>query len=374
MTIDTHFAIAERVEEEVLAEEIEIVNKNAVVSGLLLSIGGLLAILNEQRQVVALNDSFLKVLGIDDPLKALGLRPGEAMQCIHAHDHPAGCGTSRYCSTCGAAIAIVSSLGQDKPVERVCALTANQGDNLVDLALLVRYHPIRIDQKRFLLLFIQDISQQQHRAALERTFFHDINNLLGMLLGASELLMADNPSGIARSIHQASMRLVKEVAIQRCLLQSESSAYQPTWQEFPIEQIIEELESFFTNYPVAQGKDIVFPESSPTLFVRTDISLLLRVLCNMVLNALEATLEGGVVKVWLEHENQMLSFCVWNALEIPGDVVGRIFQRNFSTKQQDGRGIGTFSMKLLGEKILGGRVDFTTSGEDGTVFVFSLPL
>ena len=68
------------------------------------------------------------------------------------------------------------------------------------------------------------------------------------------------------------------------------------------------------------------------------------------------------------------SFCVWNAGEIPADIAKRVFQRNFSTKAQAGRGIGTFSMKLFGEKYLGGRVDFTTSSSDGTVFRFILPL
>ncbi len=52
----------------------------------------------------------------------------------------------------------------------------------------------------------------------------------------------------------------------------------------------------------------------------------------------------------------------------------RIFQRNFSTKAEAGRGIGTFSMKLLGEEVLGGKVSFTSTENDGTVFVLSHPL
>ncbi len=66
------------------------------------------------------------MLGIDDLAKALGLRPGEALQCIHADDEPSGCGTTKFCSTCGAAIAIVSSLKHNKSVERICALSSNR--------------------------------------------------------------------------------------------------------------------------------------------------------------------------------------------------------------------------------------------------------
>ena len=92
----------------------------------------------------------------------------------------------------------------------------------------------------------------------------------------------------------------------------------------------------------------------------------------MIINALEATAENGEVKIWIEHNGDFLSFCVWNAEEITGDVKNRIFQRNFSTKSELGRGLGTYSMKLFGEEVLGGKVDFTTSEAEGTVFRFSL--
>jgi hypothetical protein len=130
----------------------------------------LLAILNEHRQIVALNDSFLKMLGIDDPSECLGLRPGEALQCIHANEEPDGCGTTRFCSSCGAAIAIVSSLGQDKPVERICLLSAKKADTTIDLALLVRSHPIRIDGKGFYYYFFR-ISLSSNKGPLWKEHF-----------------------------------------------------------------------------------------------------------------------------------------------------------------------------------------------------------
>lgn len=95
-------------------------------------------------------------------------------------------------------------------------------------------------------------------------------------------------------------------------------------------------------------------------------------MCNMVTNALEATDENGTVKVWFEQDEKFLVFCVWNGKLIPEEVQLRIFQRNFSTKEGAGRGIGTYSMKLLGEKILGGKVSFTSS-ETGTIFQFAIP-
>jgi sensor histidine kinase regulating citrate/malate metabolism len=58
-------------------------------------------------------------------------------------------------------------------------------------------------------------------------------------------------------------------------------------------------------------------------------------------------------------------------IEAVPEISNRLFQRNFSTKSEAGRGIGTYSMKLFGEKVLGGKVSFTSSEEDGTLFKFS---
>jgi K+-sensing histidine kinase KdpD len=372
--MNTFFAPAERANEEQLAAEIKFVSKNPVMEGLLRSIHGLLAVLDEHRQIIAVNDSFLQVLGIDDPSGTLGLRPGEVLECVHAQDEPAGCGTTAFCSTCGAAIAIVSSLEQDEPVERTCALSANSQDGkLQDIALSVRSVPIKLENQRYLLLFLQDISEQERRAALERTFFHDIGNILCMLCGASELLYGDVPSDLSKSVHTASLRLAQEVQVQRCLSQGTSCDFRLTWQDSTTGQVMEEIESFFASHPVAHEKNLDVSKDCPDVPIRTDMSLLLRVLCNMIINAFEATVSNGVVKVWTEHEGGELSFNVWNAQEIPQDVAMRMFQRNFSTKEQAGRGFGTYSMKLFGESILGGQVSFTTSKEGGTAFKLILP-
>jgi len=205
---DTYFASPDRTGKKELASEIAIANNNPVMTGLLHSISGLLAVLDENRQVIALNSSFLNFLGIEDQTGVLGLRPGQIVNCIHGNEKPAGCGTTKYCASCGAAIAIVTSLGQNTPVERICALTAKRGDTTVEISLLVRSHPIKVDNKRFLLLFLQDITILEQRAALERTFFHDFNNMLSGLVGLGKLLSGnENDKNLANKILEVSLRL-----------------------------------------------------------------------------------------------------------------------------------------------------------------------
>ena len=370
----TFFAPPQKADQEELDAEIEFVTRNPVISGLLCSVSGLLAVLDEHRQIVALNDELMRALGLEDSAQALGLRPGEALQCIHAEGAPAGCGTTKACSVCGAVVAIMTSLEKDKPIERTCTLSSNKGGSIVDTVLLVRSLPVRIEDRKLVLLFLQDITLQQQKNSLERTFFHDINNMLGILSSASELLMRDHPSILSQTVHQTTQRLIKEVAIQRYLLQNESFDYRPMRDRYTTSHILDELRSSLARHSALRERHINFPDEYPDLTISTDLALLLRVLNNMLINALEATPPQTGVKLWMEQDEEDLIFYVWNAQKIPDDIATRIFQLNFSTKAKTGRGIGTYSMKLLGEKVLGGQVSFTTSADEGTIFTLKVPL
>ncbi len=371
---NTYFASPERADVHQLETEIKIVSSNPVMTGLLNTISGLIAVVNENRQVIALNDLFLKKLGLDDPVESLGMRPGEIMQCIHAHDGPSGCGTTRYCSTCGAAIAMVAAIKSDEPSEQICALSLNRNNAEVEMVLKVRSQPLVIEGRRFILLFLQDITLQMHRASLERTFFHDLNNMIGILSGAAELLQAESPSELTDIIQKAAARLKREVSIQKFLLNGDSADHKAVLEKISTRDIIEDLRLFFRSHPLCFSRKIVFPHDYPVIDFSTDVTLLTRVLTNMVLNALEAVDDNRVVKVMLEKHHDSLRFSVWNEGEIPPETALRIFQRNFSTKAEEGRGTGTYSMKLLGEKILKGKVTFTTSADEGTTFTIVCPL
>lgn len=371
----TFFAPPERSGGDELQAEIAFVSKNPILDGLLHSVSGLLAVLNEHRQILAVNDSLLEMLGIDDAKTTLGLRPGEALTCIHACEMPGGCGTSEYCSTCGAAISIVSSLAENQPVERECAMVTEKHGRKQDLFFRVRCVPLTFKDRRVLLLFLQDISYQQRLVTLERVFFHDITNILSLITMTSDLLMLradDRNKGMVEKLNKLSKRLENEIAIQRCLSQAGPLTYQPVFTFVSVPQLMQEIKDIYSSNPVSQNKRLTIPDAVPAVLVKTDYSLLLRVLSNMINNAFEATEAGGEIRVWAEQPAGKIVFCVWNGSAIPGDIAKRVFQRNFSTKTSIGRGLGTYSMKLFGEDILHGSVDFTSSEADGTVFRFSL--
>jgi uncharacterized protein YejL (UPF0352 family) len=378
--METHFASPERLTGDQLESEVEIVSKNAIVDELLHSVGGVLAVLNKHRQILALNDALLDMLGITDPEKVLGLRPGEALRCIHSCEMPGGCGTSEFCATCGAVISIVSCLTTGRTEEGKCSLTIEKDGVRHDLYFRVRCSPVDYNSKRYLLLFLQDTTYHQRLAALERVFFHDINNIItGILNGnymlarmAKELGLDKTFQGMSDMTYRLSTRLANEIKMQRSISQTNAHAYQPTYDSVSLADVMLEIRDTFANNPVSHNKSLTITNETPDLSLRTDFSLLMRVLGNMVTNAFEETAEGDKVKVWVEPTHEEVSFNVWNRKVIPHDVEKRIFQRNFSTKAETGRGYGTYSMKFFGEEILGGKVDFSTSDTEGTVFRFTV--
>ena len=372
--MDTYFAPAERCSDEELREQVEIVSRNPVVDGLLQFTSGLLAILDEHRQILAVNASLLEALGIEDASTVLGLRPGEAICCVHADEGPGGCGTAISCSSCGAAIAIVTTLAEDVATEKTCAATVKRGGEEVDVCLQVRCVPIRFDGRRFLLLFLQDITSQQKWVSLERVFFHDVMNILNGLLGTAELMTLDgcDPELVA-TVGELAVQLKNEIALQRILSDTKHQGYELALQPVTAGQLVKEIKHVFTNHPVAEGKSLIIADPVPDLSVTTDHSLLLKVLVNMLTNAFEATDGDGEVRFRIDQGENAVSFSVWNKRAIPDNIRQRIFQRHFTTKGGTGRGIGTFSMKLCGEDLLGGKVCFTTSEDAGTTFSLTLP-
>ncbi|MDU0460952.1 MAG: sensor histidine kinase [Geobacteraceae bacterium] len=334
---------------------------------------GLFAVINDKRQVISLNDSFLKLMGIENVKEALGLRPGEYVKCIHACEMPAGCGTSEYCSTCGAVLSIIAAMDTRKPQDQTCALTIEKDNQNLDLYFSVRSCPIYVEDKVFVLLFLQDISIQQYRACLESSFFHDINNILCALTMKSGLLATKQqaPQEKLQELAIIVQRVVQEVSIQNNMMKSIEPNYQPLYSEVSVNNLLREVELVFQEHPLTLMRNVEVAFPTYDLRLTTDFHLTCRIIVNMVTNALEATREGGTVRVFTEPGANTVTLCVWNEGCIPEEIRRRIFQRNFSTKGTIGRGFGTSSMKLFGEKILGGRITFETSEEAGTFFRFA---
>jgi signal transduction histidine kinase len=218
---------------------------------------------------------------------------------------------------------------------------------------------------------MRDVSEDRRRAALERAFLHDVSGVLSALAVGANSLGTPNSETKPESVQlvkDATAALVREVRIQRLLAQSQPQHYPVEISLTNVGALLRQVKETTASHPAAKGQKISIQIPDEGLGFQTDAGVLARVLTNMVLNALEAGQPGDEIRLAARGSAETIELSVWNRQSIPDNVAMRVYQRYFSTKPGGGRGLGTYTMKLLGEKILGGSVSFVTSPAAGTTF------
>ncbi len=363
-----------RTEPSVLQRQCEYFSASSITTHLLHAIPTLLLILNDQRQIVFANRTLLDLVGIDDEALVHGLRPGDALKCTHARSVPDGCGTAEACDSCGMLAAIVTSLSGRREI-RECRFMRHSHGKSEAIDLLVWATPLTFHDETFTVFALNDISHEKRRRALERIFFHDILNVVGSIRGFSEILRDYDPDDrreISQVINDAARQMIDEIEAQRTLSAAESKELVVRPSPVEIVPFLRQIVQMYQRHEVAIGRRIalVDPVSEGTLV--TDKVLLARILGNMLKNALEASAEGETVSVACSRVGGRIEFSVHNGAVISPATQKEIFQRSFSTKGV-GRGLGTYSMKLLSE-YLDGEVAFDSAEGRGTTFRLRLPV
>lgn len=370
----TLFAPAGRDTSEELRRKRSLIEKAAVFQAAIDAIPAIVLVLSENRQVVGTNEAMLGAFGlqIDD---ILGKRPGEIFGCVNASIGPDGCGTARQCMTCGAVLAVLGSQETGGQRARECRLLCGEQRGQMAKDVNVTATQFRLDCERFTVCVIEDISDRKRLKVLNRIFFHDVLNTAGGISGLAAVLADQEPAGeesLIGRIANLADQLIEEIQSQRDLVYAESHELQVVPEFFEAALLLEDVKALYSNHAVARDRRIVV-KSDWQGQIHSDRRLLMRVLGNLLKNALEATLPGGEVCIGCRCSAEMVFFDVHNAGVMPEEVRLQIFQRSFSTKGQPGRGIGTYSIKLLTEEYLGGTVSFTSTETEGTRFTVEIP-
>lgn len=375
-TCETEFAPAERAAPEELEGQVQLFAAHGVLRQVLDAMPVAVVILNAYRQIVYGNSLLLQVTDAETLPEVLGLRPGEILSCIHAFDGKGGgCGTTRFCSECGAVRAIQTSLMGKQTLEE-CSILRHRRGTVEPLDLRVWTTPLTLEGQDFIIFAIMDIAHERRRQALERIFFHDILNTATVLQSALELLRMGHTQLDAEwwdLLYTSAHQLVQEIRAQRDLLAAENGSLQVSPQEVVTTALLQQVVDLYSRHALAEGRVLRMAPDAEAITFTTDPTLLLRVLGNMVKNALEASAAGEVITLDCRRCDRAICFSVHNAAYMPEPVQLQIFQRSFSTKGS-GRGLGTYSMKLLSEGYLQGTVTFRSTPEEGTTFIATYPL
>jgi len=372
-SFQTQFAPPERTPQEILLHQINTLKNHTELTNVLDAIPEYVMILNKEREIVFANKSLMEYLNAGDDFLSKGFRPGEAINCQHAFENEAGCGTTEFCKTCGAVISILNTQYDRLEDFQECRIT--QKDNCTALDLRVKSTRMAIDGENFTIFTIADISSEKRKQALEKIFFHDILNTAGGILGYTQILRDADPDELtvfSESIQDLSKRLIEEIQAQKQLIAAEGGSLEIRRSSINARILVYETIELYKNHMVAEGKKIVTGELFDIEMI-TDRSLLGRVLGNMLKNALEADPVESVITMSCRPENGNVVFEVNNRAYMPRNIQLQIFNRSFSSKGK-GRGLGTYSMKLLSERYLNGTVTFESNREQGTTFKATYPV
>ena len=120
-------------------------------------------------------------------------------------------------------------------------------------------------------------------------------------------------------------------------------------------------------YKRKKGKQIItnYADNVPLMMIVHD--QLVQVFLNLILNAMDATQEGGTINIQTSREDYWLRIDIRDDGQgIPDGMRHRIFQPYFTTKET-GTGLGLFVSRNIVEQN-GGRIELTESSPKGTTF------
>ena len=374
--MNTKFAPAERSPYEIVFDNYNELRKQPYIDEVLNTLPYIALVLNLQRQIVYGNTVLLEQLGLKGFDDLLGKRPGELFNCVHSCTEEGGCGTSEACRFCGAVNTILRCIKEDKKVSSEARLTIKVEDGVQSLDLMITGTPMEILGEKHIIVSINDISNEKRRLVLERMFFHDIMNTTSNIKGYAELINRESePPKLKRFgniIGTLSEDLMEEIMSQRDIFLAESHLLKVEKRHVFVDEVFMQVIIYMQGYISKINKQITLVPINSGIEMEIDHLLLKRVLINLVKNAIEASVPDSKVSLGSRLVDGIIEIFVHNSSYIPKDVQMQIFQRSFSTKCVN-RGIGTYSVKLITEEFLKGKVFFTSSEEVGTTFFLRFP-
>jgi len=344
---------------------------------LLNSLPSAAAILNSHRQAVFVNKYLLNRLGVGSFENLFGKKPGEILNCLHALENEDQCGISESCKLCGALQALKKTQATNDTAISEMRLTSIQRGIIMASDFKITVSPLLLNDHSYMIMYINDISNEKRRLVLERIFFHDVLNKVSSLKGMIELLTSrknyEKKDVMISTLGLIVNDLTTELIYQRQLVAAENGELEVNIEPIDVSQLINRVVRETEQFSGPSNIKINVVLKTENIKISSDITLLNRIITNMVKNAIEASDKNDSIEISAHISEKNLIISVHNKSFITKDIQLQIFQRSFSTKGED-RGMGTYSIKLLTERYLKGKAYFKSDDINGTSFYIKIPV
>ena len=219
---------------------------------------------------------------------------------------------------------------------------------------------------------IGDVERHLAIGQMAASLAHDFNNILAAIDQAAYVLQTDashekERRSVVAIIQNAVRRGSEIIGRVRDYLRTGSGALGPVDLRQVMNEAVELTRPLWTKAKITMRSEL-----QPVNTVRANAADMRRVFTNLIINATEATPEGGQITVTCENrEGTVVATVSDTGKGIPPDVRKKIFYPYFTTKQR-GTGLGlSGAQKIVLAR--GGNITFRTEVGKGTTFIITMP-
>jgi signal transduction histidine kinase len=219
------------------------------------------------------------------------------------------------------------------------------------------------------------VVQQEKQAAfglLAAGIAHEVGNPLAAISSLVQMLNRHHTDAYSRERYQMMDDQLRR--IQRTLRELIDFSRPATKDKVlcDVHAVIDAALNIAKYYKRMKGKKVVtkYADGLPPLRVARD--QLVQVFLNLVLNAMDATDEGGTIEIETGYGDDRIRVAIKdNGHGISPDARSRIFQPYYTTKEF-GTGLGLLVCRNIMEQTIGGTIELTESSPSGTTFTVHL--
>ena len=359
---------------ELLRQRNLILNNNILVDSLN-GINIYVLILNNNKEILFANREILKILNLElDDI--LGMKPGEIVNCKNAVNGEEICGNAKECKNCSAKKLYEYTKNTGKStVGNIDFISVFEGIELKN-SYNKKVSELDFGEDKFYQFSIQYKNVNAEKSEMDRVFLHDILNAATGLYNTIRLLQMKNDKfkndNEIHLLESYIMSIIDDIEYQRNISRAEKDDLKPKFLEFDIgilcNEIVELLKQDERYYKI----NIIQKFNRDINIVKTDKSLIRRIIINLIKNALEANENNSDIRLTLEFHSNIYKLSIHNDEVISEEIKKRLFERGNSSKGK-GHGFGLYGTKFILKKYLRGDIYYSSEANIGTTFTIEIP-
>ena len=136
----------------------DLLNQDGFLRTLFESIPCGVLVVDDDRRVRAVNNVLERTFGLSQA-EVVDKRGGEALKCVHAEEHPSGCGYAESCDACQVRYTALQALAGRQVQRNKARVQLSVSGSVEDLVLLVSAAPIEYEDDRLAIVIIEDITE-----------------------------------------------------------------------------------------------------------------------------------------------------------------------------------------------------------------------